>query len=60
MRCTDLAFKKLFTMKQWREIEDEAKYRTVTIDKVTNKSVWTNNFCQPKENQEEPEADALS
>ena len=28
-----MALKKIFTVEQWREIESEAKYRTVSLDK---------------------------
>ena len=49
MRCTDLALRKLFTVKQWREIEDEAIYRTVTVDRKTDKETWSNNTYSNKE-----------
>ena len=35
MRSTNLAMKRLFTVDQWREIEKESKFRTITIDSET-------------------------
>ena len=37
MRCQKLAMKKLFTEQQWKEIELEAKFRTLAIDPKTGK-----------------------
>ena len=39
MRCTEMALKKLFTLEQWREIQSESKYRTVSLDKKAKTEV---------------------
>ena len=39
MRCTSLAMKKLFTVKQWQEIERQALFKTITIDAETKEGV---------------------
>ena len=33
-----MALKKIFTVEQWREIESEAKYRTISLDKKVPKT----------------------
>ena len=44
MRCSDLAFRKLFTTAQWQEIEAEAKFKTISIDRETNKEYCLNDW----------------
>ena len=39
MRCTSLAMKKLFTVEQWKEIEKQALFKTITIDAVTKEEI---------------------
>ena len=39
MRCTSLAMKKLFTVQQWKEIEKQALFKTITIDPVSKEEI---------------------
>ena len=39
MRCTNVAMKQLFTVKQWKEIEKQAKFKTIAFDEETDTSV---------------------
>jgi len=36
MRCHNFAMKKLLTPEQWKEVELEAKFKTLAIDSDTN------------------------
>ena len=36
MRCVRLAMQKLFTKEQWKLIEEEAKFRVITLDEKTD------------------------
>ena len=46
MRCMDLAMKQLFTVKQWKDIEDQAKFKTLAIDSETNTTVCIEDMRQ--------------
>lgn len=46
MRCQKLAMKKLFTEEQWKEIELEAKFRTLAIDPNTGKVICVSDQAQ--------------
>lgn len=46
MRCQKLAMKKLFTEQQWKEIELEAKFRTLAIDPDTGKVICVSDLNQ--------------
>ena len=52
MRCTDLALRKLFTISQWKEIEAEARFKTISIDRETNKEYCLNEW-KPSEIEKE-------